>query len=327
MIKIGMLGSGSHAQENLLPALSLVEGIELHTFHSRDEDRAREASKTYNVKVFSIDDDPKKLLDTADCDGFVVSATPQVHQDMLTYAIEKNRSIFVEKPPATSLEKMESIVHHLKNSSNPPVVQFGFNFRHSTFYEDIAAMNTKERSIRYMKVKSFASKPDSGMWDYNGIVESSLYAAHIHAIEMVCYTLGTLVNSSHSLVWIDDHKYVLTISALFEDGKQGVIEASNVSNRFEFDVECIDSHENVLRATDFNHIEVFGPDYDAQSLFKPKSIISYDIPFLRGGFDRTGYSQQFVFFKDAVVLRQLDVRSLDSCLDTYKIIEEAKNEQ
>jgi predicted dehydrogenase len=150
---------------------------------------------------------------------------------------------------------------------------------------------------------------------------SSLYAIHIHAIEMLCYTLGPLESLTHKIVWLDKQKYVLTIMASFKDGAVGVLELSNASNRFEFDVECVDANKNSLRCEAFNRMTVTGPDYEVAGMFKPKSVITYDIPFLRGG----GYSRQFAFFRDSIKSGELDKKSIVSCIDAYKIVEGVTN--
>lgn len=318
-IKLGIIGPGNHAQENLLPAMQVINGIELHVVQSRDQIRAQGVASKFSITHTEVTSDTAKILHDGNCDGIVVSATPQIHQELLLIAIEEGKNIFVEKPPAIDLKGIEDIQRALKQSPKPPVVQFGFNFRYSDFYRQVEEM-AKSTPIRYMKIKSFAAKPSEAMWDYDGVVASSLYAVHIHALEMLCFTLGSLVNFEHRLVWVDDRKFVLTIIATFADGKVGVLELSNASNRFEFDVECIDSNENILRCNGFNHMEIFGPDFDTQGIFKSKSYIMYEIPFLRGGFDRTGYSKQFEVFRDAIQSQRFDPRSIDSCVDAYKII-------
>jgi predicted dehydrogenase len=324
-LQIGIIGPGNHAQENLLPALNNIQGIELYAVQSRDKDRAEAIADQYHIPHAIATDDLSMLLTDKSCDGVVVSATPLIHQGMLRTAIQTGKPIFVEKPPAADLTALETIRDLLFANTKPPVMQFGFNFRFSDFYRQIEQMKSTSGSIKCMRIKSYSAKPDSAMWHYDDLLISSLYAIHIHAIEMLCYTLGSLESLTHKLVWLDKQKYVLTITASFEDGNVGVLELSNASNRFEFDVECIDSHKNLLRCDGFNHMTVMGPDYEVGDMFKPKSFIAYDIPFLRGGFDRTGYARQFEFFRDSIEAGKLDKKSIDSCIDAYKIIKGVTN--
>ena len=320
-LQCGIIGPGNHAQENLLPALNNVEGMKLYAVQSRNKDRADAIAARYHIPRTVVSDNVTALLDNDKCDAVVASATPEVHQRLLQYAIEHKKNIFVEKPPTSDLSSLKAVKEALASMPEPPAVQFGFNFKHSDFYRQLEDVTKATGPIRYMKIKSYAAKPDMPMWHYEDVLTSSLYAIHIHAIEMLCYTLGSLADVTHRLLWIDNSKYVLTITARFEDNRLGVLELSNMSNRFEFSVECIDASKNVLRCSDFNHMTAFGPSFDASAMLTTKSFITYNIPFLRGGFDRTGYSRQFEHFRDLINNGQQDLKSLDSCIDAYKIIE------
>lgn len=326
-LRLGIIGPGNHAQENLLPAIRNVKSLEIYAIQSRNKFNAHQIAEEYQASRVLVTDDPAELLNDEKCDALVVSATPQVHQDILQRAIQKGKPVFVEKPPTADLKSLMAIKDKLVSKAEQPVIQFGFNFRYSDFYTQVEEMKQATGAIQYMKIKSYAAKPDTAMWHYDSVLASSLYAVHIHAIEMLCYTLGQLDDFKSSILWLDESKYVLTIMCSFANNKMGMLELSNASNRFEYDVECIDGDRNILRSEGFNHMTVFGPDFNEVNSYKPKSFITYNIPFLRGGFDRTGYSRQFEFFRDSINSHKVDSMSIDSCIDAYKIIEGVIHEQ
>lgn len=316
-LQFGVIGLGNHAQENLLPALALTPGVRLQGLQSRDAERLQSTAEAYCVPETVHSEHSAELLNKP-YQGFVVSATPEVHEQLLLRAIEQARNIYVEKPPATDLKILQRII--AAASSSPSILQFGFNFRFSDFYQQILQAFAQNDRPVYMKIRSSAAKPLTPMWGYSTTLTSSLFAVHIHAIEMACYTLGELEDFTYTIAPVNAQQSQLTITARFAGGRVGVLELSNTSNRFEFDVECIDKQSNVLRCTDFNHCEWSGPDYRLATL-PGKHRAVYDIPFLRGGYERTGYSRAFAAFRDAIITKQQDQRALASCIDTYKIIE------
>jgi len=316
-LQFGFIGLGNHAQENLLPALALTPGIRLQGLQSRDAGRLHDVAEAYRVPERVHSEHSGELL-SKPYQGFVVSATPAVHEQLLAQALEQAKNIYVEKPPATDLKALQRIVAAAENS--PSILQFGFNFRFSDFYQQIVQNFAQNDRLTYMKIRSAAAKPLAPMWHCSSVLTSALFAVHIHAIEMLCYTMGKLEGFTYTVAPVNAQQSQLIVTARFAGGRVGVLELSNTSNRFEFDVECIDKQSNVLRCTDFNHCEWSGPAYRLNSL-PAKHRAVYDIPFLRGGYDRTGYSRAFTAFRDAIITGQQDQRALTSCIDTYKIIE------
>lgn len=322
-VNINVLGAGNHTVENLLPALASTTGVRVVSIRSRDIQKAKAVAAQFDVaSAGTVEGYALVKPNSSTAEAVVVSTTPEHHEKTIMTAVEQGINIFVEKPPAANLKSMLAIQAAVLGSTQPPVVQFGFNFRHSEFYKLISSSIDKGgRAMSHMSIKSYASKPTSPMWGYTGVLESSLYAVHIHAIEMLCYALGDLISSECKITWFNKSRYVAVISASFVGGKTGLLELSNISNRFEFDVECIDSNQNIYRCQDFNQLEIYGPDYSTEELFQSKSLIKYNIPFLRGGYGRTGYSGQFDFFRDSILKSSADLKSIQSCVDAYKIID------
>ena len=197
---------------------------------------------------------------------------------------------------------MENIIEANKNN----VIQFGFNFRHSDMFIKLQEEMELDE-IKYLHITSYAAKPQSRMWNCRTVLESSLLASHIHAIEMVCYILGEIKEISRKISWIDDKRFIGTILLKNKEGRVGVIDISNLHNKFEFNLESVDSKNKHFIAQNFNHIET----YDDVFIDKNnKSNISYDIPFLRGGFSRTGYSREFDNFAKNISLKKSDDKAL-----------------
>lgn len=314
-LKLGLIGLGNQMQENLLPALCEIDEAEIYTAYSRDPIKANEIAEKYKIKKVARTTD--EVFET--CDAIIVSATPEVHLHYIKKATQLGRAIFVEKPPVESLEQYDELRKIIKEKNTP--VAFGFNFKYADFYKYLIEQTNDFHNVQFMKIKSYAAKPDAAMWSCSGILESSLLAIHIHAIEMLCYSFNsTTVQIQSDTIWLSDTKFILTILVKFDNGRNGVLELSNISNRFEFDVECASDTE-VWRCNDFNKIEYSRNDNDGDTINR-KSRVIYEVPFLRGGFERTGYQGELAEFAKRAKKRENNWREINNLRNVYQIIKE-----
>ena len=317
MLKLGLLGLGNQMQENLLPAILENGNIEISTIKSRDLTKAQGIAKKYNFKNIAKTDD--ELFSSID--ALIVSATPNVHLEYIEKSSKNNKAIFVEKPPFYSLKQYEKMVNLIEKYQT--IISFGFNFKYSDFYKLLLQKTNDFDQTNFIKIKSYAAKPNSPFWDCKNIIDSSLLAIHIHAIELLCYSINsTIVDIKKELCWINDTKFVLTILVKFQNQKIGLLELSNASNKFEFSIECINDKE-IIRCEDFNKIE-FIKTVANKNLTKvaKKSYISYDVPFLNSGFGRTGYKNEIEDFINRIKTKQNNLREIKNLKNVYKIIEE-----
>jgi hypothetical protein len=138
---------------------------------------------------------------------------------------------------------------------------------------------------------------------------------------MLCYSFNSKIGQIQSeIVWLSESKFVLNISIRFVNNKIGILELSNISNRFEFSVECANDKE-IWRCDDFNKIEYFRNDISDDKVSQ-KSRAVYEIPFLRGGFGRTGYKTELEGFAKRIKLCENNWREIDNLETVYQIIKE-----
>lgn len=319
-VRVGIIGPGSHARENLIPALRTLQNVKITAVLSRDAKKAYAIAQEFDIEHSYSD--VVDMFNDAAFDVLVVSTTPEHHLEMLKMATERGIPVFVEKPPAPDLESYLDFLNYFNHFANHTIVQFGFNFRYADFFRNLEILTDNFKNTKFMKIRSYASKPDAPMWGYQDVLESSLYAIHIHAVEMLAYTLGEMVSVQKSVAWLDDSKYILTVIVTFKDGRIGVLELSNASNRFEFDVECVDSLHCIYKVNDFTKYSIQGrkPLSNDLPMFKHKESIHFEPSFLKGGFETTGYATQFKTFIDNGLTKSIDEKSLQSCKEAYKII-------
>ena len=122
-----MVGFGHHAVHHLLPCMQHL-GLQLHSVCCSSASKAAAVARKYpGVRgTTSL----REVLDDKEIDGVFVAATPSAHFAIARAVLESGKSLFVEKPPCTSLEELDCLIETAKCSGNRPVT-VGFQRRFS----------------------------------------------------------------------------------------------------------------------------------------------------------------------------------------------------
>lgn len=131
LVRIGFIGCGNHASQNIYPAFRLgVSGSpavtepigELVACCDLDEGRARR-----NARLFGFErwyGDYRLMLEKEDLDCLFVVMHPRIQARIAIDCLASGRPVFVEKPPAETLEGAYAIREASTRSGNPVMIAF-----------------------------------------------------------------------------------------------------------------------------------------------------------------------------------------------------------
>jgi myo-inositol 2-dehydrogenase/D-chiro-inositol 1-dehydrogenase len=157
LVRIGLVGCGSHAIQNLYPSFRLAvlnppetggaigelaesgEIGELVACCDLDEGRARRAARDFGIpQVYT---DHRELLERADLDCAVVAMHPRLQPGVAIECLEAGVHVFVEKPPAETVEDCLAIKEAATQAGRQAMV--GFMKRFSEPYARARAITTR----------------------------------------------------------------------------------------------------------------------------------------------------------------------------------------
>ena len=117
----GVIGAGSFSQRVLIPSLREA-GFELSIVASASGLSAKAAAETFG---FARAVTPDEVCEAENLDAVFVASRHGSHAAYATRALEHGRAVFVEKPPAVTVEQLD----RLREASSGRVLQVGFNRR------------------------------------------------------------------------------------------------------------------------------------------------------------------------------------------------------
>ncbi len=183
LARIGFIGCGSHATQNLYPSFrlavfnppetggaigELAEGGEIGELVAccdRDQDRARRCARDFGIaRIYS---DHRDLLEHEDLDGVLVAMHPRLQPGIAIDCLEAGVHVFVEKPPAEDLDHCLAMKEAADRAGRHVMV--GFMKRFSEPYlraREIAARQAFGPVTAYEARFTFGVYPPRSVYDF-----------------------------------------------------------------------------------------------------------------------------------------------------------------
>ncbi len=104
-VRIGFVGCGGSANAHMKNLVE-IEGAEMVAFSDIVLDKAQAAASEYGGQAFG---DCREMYDSVELDAVYVCLPPFAHSDQEILAAQAGLALFVEKPPALTMEKAREI--------------------------------------------------------------------------------------------------------------------------------------------------------------------------------------------------------------------------
>jgi len=129
--KLGLIGCGSQARLNLLPAAMRIPGVQFTAVCDVVSARAADANRIAGGKA-KIFDDYKTLLKEADMDAVMIVTPLKFHAEMVLEAFKNNRQVFCEKNMAYTIDDCKMMLKAQMAAGK--ILQIGHHLRYHPLY-------------------------------------------------------------------------------------------------------------------------------------------------------------------------------------------------
>lgn len=201
--KYAFVGIGNHSLNNLYPILNYLN-VDLKYIVSKSEDTVKAIEANY--KGIEGTNDYYKVLNDPEITGVFICTNPSAHFNLVKSALEKNKNVFVEKPPCLNLQELKELIEIEKKSQGKVLV--GFQKRYAPVYTKIKRfINSGYYSFIYQTGKY----PEG----------NALTDLFIHPIDLINYLFGK--TEIVSVMNLDNNKTLL-LHTKHDNGIVGTLE-------------------------------------------------------------------------------------------------------
>ncbi len=135
---VGVIGAGLFGKALLLPALSGIKDIQLHTISTSSGANAYHTGKKFKFEKCTTD--YKELLASEEINSVFILTPHSLHAKMVLESLKSGKHMFVEKPLCINKSELDEIISTYSSLSNDlsPVLMVGYNRRFSPHSARIA---------------------------------------------------------------------------------------------------------------------------------------------------------------------------------------------
>ncbi|NEB74297.1 Gfo/Idh/MocA family oxidoreductase [Streptomyces sp. SID14478] len=320
-MRYGLIGPGEHAQENLLPALSGLQGARLEAVAARRLSSARAAARRWGVPAFT--DNWTDLVDSDQIDALIVAGSPHLNADVTARALSRGLSVFTEKPPAPDAPALDKLIALEASAPAGTVAFVGFNFPYGQPYRQLRTTLRPHGELRSLDLRMVSAKPTTTAWHCSTVLESLLQGLGTHAVDLAIRELGPPDAVHAHTARIDDVRIAVRITMSYADGRLATLLLGNYSNRLECRWELVTDTAVVGVLDQLSTLTLSRPaGTPGAGLLDRKEVLRHDWPSRRGGYGRTGYSSELESFHHSVLNGAPSTSPLSACRDVYRVLDE-----
>lgn len=323
-MRIGFVGAGEQALQNLIPALLQIDGTRVVAICDLSRERADRAgarcggARSFDSAIDMLDAE----FDGAPLDAVVAAAYPQVHIDLAEAALARKISVFVEKPPCYTRPQLVRLVD--KAAKAGVTTGVGLNFRFASVIQRLQELIRAPEfgSVAYIDVLHAANKPRVPLWNAASTTRAVLLAQTIHSLDLAIALGGRISNFDHRIVKESDDGILAEVSIEFGNGALARVLSGNLFPDFTFSLRVVGRSGHMVTVNNFWELDYraagrAGPDGGDGKRWRD----AWHPSPLDSGHARTGYVGELAAFVASVRTKERFLCDFSSLIPTYDIVE------
>ncbi len=149
--RVGIIGCGGIANNKHLPALKVLDYVEVVAFCDIIKDKAEKASIEYGVEGSLVFEDYEKMILECDLDAVHICTPNKSHSEITVKALEAGIHVMCEKPMAKTTEGAKAMVEAAKRTGKVLTIGYQNRYREDSIFLNKACRNDELGDIYYAK--------------------------------------------------------------------------------------------------------------------------------------------------------------------------------
>lgn len=321
-IRVGVIGLGEHMQQNLLPGLQSLGGVDVVAVCCRHEEKARAFARRHGIERAS--GSWREVLHDTTIDAVVIAGPPSLHYEVLMHALNLGLHAFVEKPPAEGVPQLRELVEReAKAGSTGCKVFVDYNFRFGPAYQMMREVLAAYGEVAFAQVRFITSKPRVPAWNFGSVLRSYLYAIAVHPVEMAVDLFGDPSGVTAGIKMLSGGCLALHIGVDFVAGGRAELDLGNYGNKFDFSCELVTRGAAVGMVSDQRMIRLFGDGIGdvGHEVFRGRANVEYWYPSSRAVYDAAGYQSALRSFCHSIEHDERSESPLAQSVPVFEVLE------
>ena len=191
MIRVGLLGLGTVAEQIHLPACVLLPDVQVVAACEPDTERRISVGRRFGIrKLYS---EAESLLQTEKPDIVIIGTPPKTHRDLCLLALRHGAHVFCEKPFVATVAEADEVIEAAEHRPRSVVVnnQYRFMKIYRLTQERLVSGEFGRPFLIQCWQQMFHPPSAEGNWRAQ-LVQYTLYEFGTHPLDLICFFFGAL---------------------------------------------------------------------------------------------------------------------------------------
>lgn len=224
---IGVIGAGLFGRALLLPNLSKLKNLRLHTISTSSGTNTYHTGKKYGFENCTTD--YRKIIEDKEINAVIILTPHSLHSKMVIESLKARKHVFVEKPLCISEDELNQITETYDSLSEKPFLMVGYNRRFSPHSQKLAEYLSNRKDPIMINYRVNAGFVPSEHWVHSEEEGGSRIIGEIcHFVDLMIYFTKSIpcqvyaerVSGNNKTIVNDDN---VSIVIKFRDGSVGNI--------------------------------------------------------------------------------------------------------
>jgi len=183
-LNLGFIGVGGFAKTKLLPIVSKIKNVKLHTIIDADAAKTLTLAKLYNAQ--KVGNSHTKVMLDDEIDTIVIATPHSFHAKQALECLQTGKGVFIEKPAAVTFDQLEDLQTFFSINKNS-LFCVDFNRSFSPFVQKIKTVIDQRNNplmITYRVNPGYLSQDHWVQSDTNG---GRIIGEACHFFELFCF--------------------------------------------------------------------------------------------------------------------------------------------
>ncbi len=182
-VKVGFIGTGKIAHRHM-EKLTKIKDVRLISFCDIEEIRAREAMRKYGGRYYT---EYRQMLEKENLDAVYICLPPFAHTDQEILTAEAGINMFVEKPIALNLEKVEQVKEVVEKRGI--ITSVGYLYRYADIVNRVKEILTDKKVAMFLGYY-FCPIPSLHWWGTKHRSGGQIVEQTTHIFDLARYLIG-----------------------------------------------------------------------------------------------------------------------------------------
>jgi predicted dehydrogenase len=191
MIRVGLLGLGTAAEQIHLPACVLLPDVQVVGACEPDTERRISVGRRFGIRT--LYSEAETLLQTEKPDIVIIGTPPGTHRDLCLLALRHGAHVLCEKPFVASVAEADEVIETAEHRARSVVVNNQYRFmKIYRFTQERLASGEFGRPFLIQCWQQMFHPPSTERNWRAQLVQYTLYEFGTHPLDLICFFFGAL---------------------------------------------------------------------------------------------------------------------------------------